>query len=112
MYGDPSYTLTLSGSTATSANTAHRLFGLNNSLSTLLNAKDVVFIQIVAASGQGLRIGHGATLTNNTGLQISIAASAYDLPPIQVGTASALHLARDGAGADASALWSVWSRNN
>jgi hypothetical protein len=108
-YGDTYYQLLASGSTATSANTAHRLFGLYGGLSDL-NAKDVVHIQATALSGNSFRVGATNTLTNNNGLVISPSASLYDLPPIQAGTASGFHVVNDGAGGNASISWVVWRR--
>lgn len=107
--GDPNYTFISSGCTATSANTTHLFFGTYQGLSTL-NNDEAVHIQIVAASGQGLRVGN-STVTNNQGLQISPSMSIVDLPPMRAGDASQLRLARDGSSGDASMLWVAWRRN-
>jgi hypothetical protein len=108
-YGDTFYELLASGSTATSANTAHRLFGLYGGLSTL-NAKDVVHVQVTALSGNSFRVGATNALTNNSGVPLYPSGSLYDLPPIQAGTASGFHVVNDGAGGNASMSWVVWRR--
>jgi hypothetical protein len=106
--GDPNYVFISSGCTATSANTTHLFFGNYTGLSDL-NQDEALHIQVVAASGQGLRVGD-STISNNKGLAISPALSIVDLPPMRAATASQLRLARDGSSGDASAIWAVWAR--
>ena len=105
-YGDTYFEIFSSGSTATSAATAHSLFGGNGGLSSL-NQQDVVNIQL-NFTGADARVGD-TNLTNNTGLRLTMAASVFDLPPMRVGSASTLHMIRD-AGTNATVLWTVWTR--
>lgn len=105
-YGDPFFDVFSTGSTATSAATAHLLFGGNGGFSNL-NQNAVVNIQVVV-TGADARIWD-STVTNNTGLRLSPSASAFDFPPMRVGGASTLHFIRD-AGTDATANWTVWVR--
>jgi len=105
-YGGVYFELFASGSTATSAATAHSLFGANGGLS-LLNHQDVVFIQIVP-TGADARVWN-STVTNGTGLRLSDAGSVFDLPPMRVGSASTLHFTRD-AGANTTLYWTVWTQ--
>ena len=105
-YGDTFFEIFASGSTATSAATAHLLFGGNGGLSSL-NQNDVVNIQLVF-TGADARVWD-STVTNNTGLRLSTAASVFDLPPLRVGSASILHFVRDAA-ANATANWTVWTK--
>jgi len=105
-YGEVFYEIYSCGSTATSAATAHSLFGGNGGLS-LLNQNDVVFIQILPTAND-LRLWDSA-VTNNTGLRLSVAACVFDLPPMRVGSASVLHFLRDSA-TNATANWTVWTR--
>ena len=102
--GAISYDWITSGSTATSAAGQRDFFGVYNGLS-LLNQDDVVIVQI-QASVNDLRVGP-KTLTNNTGIPIGAYASLIDLPPMRVGLASGLQIAREGS-ADASMAWVAW----
>src|SRR3990167_3434675 len=107
MYGDVSFEWIRSGSTATSAATAHLLFGAYNALSNL-NSKDVLLIQ-VQASAANLRIGPSGSPTNNIGLRVIVTDPYIDLPPMQAGNASLLHFARTATN-DATADWIIWRR--
>lgn len=105
-YGDVWFKIISSGSTATSAATAHILFGSYQGLSTLGN-NEVVNVQLVPTAADA-RVWD-STVTNNTGLRLSVAASVFDLPPMRVGNASLLHFTRDG-GTNSTMLWTIWSR--
>lgn len=106
-YGDTYYGIVTSGSTATSAATAHLLFGAYQGLSTL-GQNEIVNIQLIATAND-VRVWN-STVTNNTGLRLTQSASAFDLPPMRAGEASGLHMVRDGSG-NPTVLWTVWSRN-
>ena len=108
-YGDRVLDWVSSGSTATSAATAHNLFGTYNGLS-LINSDEAVFVQI-ATTLADIRISGsaGSPATNNTGLRITVSASTYDLPPIRAANASEITFAREAA-TNATALWSLWVR--
>ena len=100
------YEIYASGSMATSAAGAHSLFGGNGGLSSL-NQQDVVFIQLVPTAADA-RIWD-STVTNGTGLRLSDAGSVFDLPPMRVGSASTLHVARDTA-ANTTVYWTIWTQ--
>ena len=105
-YGDVYFKMQANGSTATSAATAHLVFGTYAGLS-LLNNEDVVNIQLWA-TGADSRLWDN-TVTNNTGLRLTTAASLYDLPPMRVGDASRIHFAREAA-ANVTMGWTIWRR--
>jgi len=96
-YTDTNYTFVAGGSTATSAATAHNLFGNYGGLSNL-NSKEVLLL-IVSASGGDLRLSlnpsNGAT--NDSTLRLQAAASLFDLPPMTVQNASQITIAREGS---------------
>jgi hypothetical protein len=108
-YGDVSYQFIRSGSTATSAATAHDLFGIYDGLSDVLNDDDVTHLQ-VSASVVDFRLGPSDVITNDNGLKITAAASLIDIPPIKVSDARIFQFVREAA-TDASALWVIWQRN-
>lgn len=105
-YGETYFSMLASGSTATSAATAHLLFGIYGGLS-LLNQNDVVNVQLQPTVAD-VRLWN-STVTNNTGLRLGTAGSAYDLPPMRVGEASGLHIARDTT-TNTTVLWTIWNR--
>ena len=105
-YGDVYFDIYSTGSTATSAATAHLLFGSYAGLS-LINQNEVVNLQVVMTVADA-RIWD-STVTNNTGLRLSPSASAWDFPPMRAAAASTLHFVRDAA-TDATANWTVWVR--
>lgn len=107
--GDRYFEFYTSGSTATSAATIHNFFGAYQGLS-VLNSQDVVHIQ-VQASANAFLIGAPGKVSNNLGLKIYPAASVVDLPAMNVGAASLLQFARDGAN-NSEAQWVVWRRVN
>ena len=108
-YGDKNFAYVISGSTATSAATAHNLFGLYQGLS-LLGQDEAVFIQVFASAADIRLSGDPTTsATNNTGLRLTTAGSNYDLPPMRVGDASQISFAREASN-NASPIWTVWRR--
>lgn len=104
-YGDTHYSFLTSGSTATSAATAHLLFGMYQGLSTF-GENEVVNINLVP-TGTDARVGN--PVSNNTGLRLAVAASNFDLPPMRIGAASRLLFNREGS-TDTTVLWAVWRR--
>lgn len=109
MYGDTRYSFLAGGSTATSAATAHRLYGIYGGLS-LLNQDDVLNI-LVSASGGDCRmsLNPAAGATNDTSLRIFSAASLFDLPPMAVSEASQITIAREGSN-NPVVFWTILRR--
>ena len=107
-YGDVSYNIIKSGSTATSANTVHNFFGVYGGLSDINNS-EVMHVQVMS-DGNEFRIGAPGNVSNNIGQKIFPAASYVDLPPMRVGTASLLQFANANSGSNASANWMIWNR--
>ena len=105
MYGDSNYVIVSAGSTATSAATAHSLFGSYTGLS-LLNNDEVLNIQVYASANH-LRLWN-TTVSNNVGFRVEGNATA-EWPAMRTGAASLLHIARETA-SDASANWTVFKR--
>jgi hypothetical protein len=108
MKGDVHYKWITSGSCATSGSTVHNFFGTYAGLSQL-NADEVVHLQI-GATGNAMRIGLEAQLTNNTGYRITPTASVVDLPPIKASDASAMQFVNDISGSNTSAVFVIWRR--
>ena len=109
-YGDKNFVYVLSGSMATSASTAHNLFGSYQGLS-LLGNEEAVFIQVFASAADiRLSADPATSATNNTGLRLTTAGSNYDLPPMRVGDASRITIAIEGSN-NASPMWTVWRRS-
>ena len=110
-YGDPAYTIYASGSTGTSADAAHLLYGTSfNALSTL-NNDEVVFVHISASAGS-FRVW-ASNVSNNTGIFLDDAATAQRaiwLPPMRAGDASQVFIANGTLGNNASPSWSIWRR--
>lgn len=105
-FGDPKYVFLHAGCIATSAVTAHLLFGNYGGLSQH-NNDEVVHVQIAPSAGD-LRLGTSA-VTNNLGLRLTTAASVFDLPPMRCGDASLLHVAPEGTN-NACPIWVIWRR--
>ena len=109
-YGDPAYTLITAGSTATSANTAHLLFGSYQGLSTLNNSEVVKIF--ITASGGAMRIWD-STVSNNIGVLFNDTSSALqnlEWPPTRAGDASLLHIAQGTLGDATNPAWAIWRR--
>jgi len=107
--GDKSFQYLVSGSTVTSAATAHNLFGSYGGLSDL-SASEVIFVTIFA-SGGGLRISADPAVgaTDDVGLRLTTAGSNYDLPPMKVTHASQITFARE-TDSNPNPLWTIWVR--
>jgi hypothetical protein len=109
MYGDPSYKLVASGSTAASANTAHSLFGAYQGLSLLIHEDDSIFIMLDAQTND-VRIGD-STVSNNRGVPILGSANEVQaLPAMRMRYASQLHFANKTLGANGIINWNIWHR--
>ena len=106
-YGDPKWDILSAGSTATSAATAHLLFGNITGLSTV-NNEEVVHLQIYA-SAFGVRLWN-STVSNNIGYRIDT-NTTVEWPAMRAGTASLLHIANDTASANASINWTIFTRS-
>lgn len=108
-YGDPNYAFVSGGCTATSATTAHNLYGTYGGLSNL-NAKEVLLI-LVSASGGDMRLSlnPAGQATNDSSLRIFTTASTFDLPPMTVDNASQITFAREGAN-NPIAFWTIMRR--
>jgi hypothetical protein len=110
MKGDVHYKWITSGSCATSGNAAHNFYGNYAGLS-LLNADEVVHLQIGTIGANGLRVGLEAQLqADYSGYRITAPASLVDFPPVKASDASALQFINDSAGANASAQYVIWTR--
>ena len=110
MYGDARFALVAAASTATSAATAHLLFGLYNGLSNL-NNDEVVWVKLSTSQNDPAYIWD-STVLSRRGYQLNKAASITNLefPPMRAGDASQLHFARD-ATANPSIQWNIWRRS-
>ena len=108
-YGDVRYTLVSNGSTATSAASAHNLYGVYGGLSQL-NANEVLQI-MVSASGTDVRLSLDPTTgaTNDLGLRVFAAASVFDLPTMSVADASQITFAREAA-QNPTMFWTIMRR--
>ena len=108
-YGDPVFKFVRGGSIVTAASNAHQLFGAYSGLS-LLNNSEVVHI-IVSASGGDFRmsVDPDTPATNDSALRIQSAASLFDLPPLSVGDASRITVAREGSN-NPIMFWTVFRR--
>lgn len=94
---DVNYLYVGGGSTATSAATAHNLFGNFGGLS-LLAQQDVVLIMLSTSGGDArLSLNPAQPATNDTSLRIFAAASLFDVPPMLVSNASQITFAREGS---------------
>jgi hypothetical protein len=107
-YGDTHFEWVGSGSTATSANTAHGFFGAYGGLSDL-NAAEVIHVQ-ACASVYEYRLAPSAVITNNTGYKVSPTSSWNDIPPMRASNANAFQFMNEISGSNASAMWVVWRR--
>ena len=109
MYGDTRYSFLAGGSTATSAATAHNLFGIYGGLSRI-NQDDVLNILVSASGGDyRLSLNPAGPATNDSSLRIFSAASLFDLPPLAVSEASQITFAREGAN-NPVAFWTILRR--
>lgn len=93
---DVNYIIFAGGSTATSAATAHNMFGNYAGLSNL-STSEVVILMVSACAGD-LRMSLDPTrgATNDTSLRLFSAASTFDIPPMTVANASQITIAREG----------------
>ena len=106
---DTYYKWVATGSTVTSAATAHNLFSTYGGLSNL-SASEVISIQVVA-SGADLRLSADPTVgaTDDIGLFVGISASIVELPPMIRTDASQITFARESAN-NPVVQWVVWRR--
>ena len=112
-YGDVRYEFTAAGSNATNSSAVQTFFGTYSGLS-LLNNDDVIHLQI-SASANELFVGPTAYVDKTKGYKIYPGLSTIDFPPMRIGTASLLQVARvngpDAPSAfNASYNWVVWRR--
>jgi hypothetical protein len=112
-YGDERYDFYAAGSDATASSANDEFFGSYSGLS-LLNNDEVVHIQI-SASVNEFFVGPAAYCGQATGYKIYPSLSTIDLPPMRVGTASLLKVARangfDAPSAfNASYNFVIWKR--
>ncbi len=94
---DTNYVWLAGGSTATSAATAHNIYGNFGGLSNV-SASEVLLL-IVSSSGGDARLSLDPTkgATNDTALRLFSAGCNFDLPPMAVVNASQITVAREGA---------------
>ncbi len=94
---DTNYVLLAGGSTATSAATAHNIYGTYGGLSNL-SASEVLILLVSACAGD-LRLSLDPTkgATNDTALRLFGAGSTFDIPPMTNANASQITMAREGA---------------
>lgn len=107
---DTSYQIYASGSTATSAGTAHLLTGNYAGLSAL-NNNDVV-VPWLRARTNSLRV---FPALGDFGVRAGLALSASDadytqLLPMRAGAASLMHVANDVVGSNGNVDWVFWRR--
>ena len=104
-----SYTLISSGSTAASADTAHRLYGTYNGLSTL-NSSVVLYVSAMAeTNGAALFFSNAKT---GKGIVLSTSAAGYtELKPAQQSAAVDIHFANRVNGSNTTVNWFVYRRD-
>lgn len=108
--GDTNYRWVNSGSTITSSNAAHNLFGAYGGLS-LLNASDVVHVQLHASKNDIYLLPTDEASANQLGQKFVADLDFYqDLPPMKVSNASQLTMRNYASGNDAECAWVVWLR--
>src|SRR3990167_3977245 len=110
-FGVTPHKLLTSGSTATSAGTAHLLFGTYNGLSQLSNS-DVVLVSVGDSAGGVFTIQGNNLGIINEGLKIAPATTgepAWFLMQMRAGDASGLHIFRITTN-NGIADWSVFRR--
>jgi hypothetical protein len=108
-YKDTNYVFIAGGSTATSAATAHNLFGKFGGLSNL-NASEVLLLVVCASGGDArLSLDPAAGATNDTALRLFSAGCNFDLPPMTVANASQITFAREGAN-NPAIFWTALAR--
>ena len=111
--GDTYYKWIASGSTATTASGITGLFGAYSGLS-LINANEVVIVQVVASGGD-LRVSADPATgaTNNRSLFVGQAASLVDMPAMVRSDASQMTFCREIASEVSNnpvAQWIIWRR--
>lgn len=110
-YGDPNYTLHITGQTNASDNNAHNFFGIYGGLSNL-NDQEVGFLQVLP-SGNNARLYPNLSASVQDGIRLMSGASFYiDLPPMKISSLSQLHFDNETAGTNASIVWAMWLRNS
>ena len=106
---DTNYAWITSGSTATSAATAHNLYGVYSALSQL-SASEVLLVQVSASVGDMMiSPGPATPATNNLGIPLFTSDAILTLPPIINSSASQITFARLTA-TNATAVWTIWRR--
>lgn len=109
-YRDTSYVWLAGGSTATSAATAHNIYGTYAGLSTI-NANEVVILMVSACAGDlRLSLNPAAGATNDTSLRLFSSASTFDIPPMTVVNASQITMAREAGTNNPVLFWSALIR--
>jgi hypothetical protein len=109
-YKDTNYIWLAGGSTATSAATAHNIFGTYNGLSSL-NANEVVILMVSACAGDlRVSLNPAGGATNDTSLRIFQAASTFDIPPMTVANASQITMARETGSNNPVLFWAAMIR--
>lgn len=104
-----SYTFVASGSTTASANTAHRLYGTYNGLSTL--GTSVVFHVSVLAETNNAAVFHSNAKTGR-GIVLSTSATAYTaMRPMLQTAAVDLHFANKTDGSNSTVNWFIYRRD-
>lgn len=112
MYGETNWEIYHSGSTATSADTAHNLFGLYGGLS-LLSASDVVSVGVSAKTNTVLIYSGLAASSTTYGMFISPSTITYEkFNPMTVNRARNLHFKNLTNGANGTVVYAIWHRVN
>ena len=107
--GDPNFEFLAAGSSSASTAATYPLFGRYNGLSAL-HEEEAVFVQVTCVGANEFFVGPAAYVSNNIGYKIFPASSGVDLPPMRVGSASQLLMARATSGLDPTANWVIWAR--
>lgn len=108
--GDTSYEWISAGSTATSADTAHVLYGTYNGLSDL-NAGEVLIIDVHASVNDLFLLPSDAASGVQAGRFISGSETGFQsLMPLRRSDASQLHIINKTAGENGTAFWTIWTR--
>lgn len=106
---DTHYSFWAGGSTATSAATAHNIYGTYNGLSNL-SASEVLVIRVYASGGD-LRLSLDPTVgaTNDSPFRLFVSSSGLDLSRMSVANASQITFARETAN-NPVAIWHIMRR--